>query len=38
VRAVDVGRLGSVIGSLPRSVVAQVDEALRLQLDLLDRR
>jgi mRNA interferase MazF len=36
-RAVDVERLGSVIGSLPRSVVAQLDDALRLQLDLLDR-
>lgn len=37
VRAIDTERLGSVIGRLPRTAMAQVDDALRLQLDLVDR-
>ena len=35
-RAVDVDRLGPVIGHLPRSAMAELDDALRLQLDLHD--
>jgi mRNA interferase MazF len=37
VRAVAVERLGTVIGRLPASAIAQLDDALRLQLDLVDR-
>lgn len=36
VRAIDTGRLGSVIGRLPRAVMAKLDDALRLQLGLVD--
>jgi len=34
VRAVSVGRLGPVLGQLPASIMSQIDDALRLHLQL----
>ncbi|MGH9096788.1 MAG: type II toxin-antitoxin system PemK/MazF family toxin [Acidimicrobiales bacterium] len=34
VRAVDVGRLGPTVGRLPSSLMEEVEDALRLHLDL----
>lgn len=34
VRSVSVQRLGPVLGSLPAAIMAQLDDALRLHLDL----
>lgn len=34
VRSVSVGRLGPVLGRVPAEVMAELDEALRLHLDL----
>jgi len=34
VRAISVARLGSVVGQVPASIMDQVDEALRLHLQL----